>query len=316
MSVIKGLFRAKLRTILNLIIMIAVAVAVCITLNVPFGTGGAQKEFPENSITQSEQEDNSLTASSTASNQSQTDENAQNVENLPNGENGEENADAQKTQPNRNNVMNSVTIVTLIGIAVVGAGLLIGINVVSTKKREEEISRIISAGVDKKVIKKQFFIEAFLTVLVAGIIGTAIGACVAAPVSNAVMESKMTNMAANKGDRQIPTNENGEQMTRPDRENAVKPTNENGEEITGGYKGNFEAPDDENGDMPALPSDSDEKRQPADRPNNQTNNYFLMCIVSLCYTIGLALISGFFCCNPIEKINARKILDEEEKANE
>lgn len=68
MSVIKGLFRAKLRTILNLIIMIAVAVAVCITLNVPFGTGGAQKEFPENSITQSEQEDNSLTASSTASN--------------------------------------------------------------------------------------------------------------------------------------------------------------------------------------------------------------------------------------------------------
>ena len=279
MSVIKGLFRAKLRTILNLIIMIAVAVAVCITLNVPFGTGGAQKEFPENSITQSEQEDNSLTASSTASNQ-------------------------------------SMTIITLIGIAVVGAGLLIVVNVVSTKKREEEISRIISAGVDKKVIKKQFFIEAFLTVLVAGIIGTAIGACVAAPVSNAVMESKMTNMAANKGDRQIPTNENGEQMTRPDRENAVKPTNENGEEITGGYKGNFEAPDDENGDMPALPSDSDEKRQPADRPNNQTNNYFLMCIVSLCYTIGLALISGFFCCNPIEKINARKILDEEEKANE
>lgn len=303
MSVIKGLLRAKLRTLLNLIIMIAVAVAVCITLSVPFGTGGAQKEFSQNSVTQSEQNSESSTVASADTDQLQSSGDA------------EENSDALKSQ-NPRNVINSVTVFMLIGIALVGGGLLIAVNVVSTKKREEEIAKIISAGVDKKVIKKQFFIEAFLTVLVAGIIGTAIGAVVAAPVSNAVMESKMSEVMANRGNRQLPTNENGEQITMPDRENMQKPTNENGEEFTGGGSGNFEAPADENGETPALPSDTDEKRPPADRPNNQTNNYLLMCIASLCYTIGLALVSGFFCCNPIEKVSTRKIFDEEEKANE
>ncbi|MGN0173580.1 MAG: FtsX-like permease family protein [Acutalibacteraceae bacterium] len=286
----KGIMRAKLRTALNALVIIAVAFSVCLTLSTPIGMRKTEGIPPQN---------NSNSSTNTTQNSTQT--TSQIVNEPSSGSSDEaastdENNDLHKTKN-----FSSVNLMILVGIAVVGAGLLILINIISTNKRKEEIKQINAKGVSISAIKKQFFVEVFLIVLIFGVIGTAVAAVCAKPISNAMFQnnrpdfSQMQGGAAENGDSekpQIPTGEDGEAKAMPRGDNSETPPEKPDANING---------------------NSNSKLDRSDMNYDRSTNYFVMCLASFGYTLGLALIAGFFCSKPIKD---DKIIDEMEQKNE
>ena len=154
-TLLKGLGRAKARTILNAIIILSVTISVGIVLATPFNFGD-EKDFKDAKASTSQStESKDSTTKQTESQKSKSESRPQITMQKPD-----------------NDGFSTMKVITLAGIAIVGAGLLILVNLVSTNRRKEEIAQINANGISMGEIKKQFFKEALVTVLCVGIIGT------------------------------------------------------------------------------------------------------------------------------------------------
>ena len=79
----------------------------------------------------------------------------------------------------------------LIVILVIGAIILIVINVFNVRERKYEIGVLMAIGMKKINVAKQFLIEAFAVTLVAVLLGVVVGGVSAVPVTNALLENQI-----------------------------------------------------------------------------------------------------------------------------
>ena len=102
--------------------------------------------------------------------------------------------------------LDSFANVFLIVILLIGAIILIVLNIFSVRERKYEIGVLTAMGMKKSKVAIQFIIEIFIVSLVAVIIGIGVGGVSAVPVSNtllqkelAAQETKMNDMQMNFG---------------------------------------------------------------------------------------------------------------------
>ena len=176
-----------------------------------------------------------------------------------------ENIPQKPMQNPQNNGFSTAKIIVLSGIAIVGALLLVLVNFISTNCRKEEIAKIHANGISMGDIKKQFFKEALLTVLFVGIIGSAAATFVSRPIANAVFKNEPNFSQSDDF--------NDEDLTPP----AFDGANDNKN------SGNF------------TPPTFDKKS------DFRGNNFLLIALTSLGYTVVLSVVSGVFCGLPIKK---------------
>jgi ABC-type antimicrobial peptide transport system permease subunit len=370
-SIINGLKRAKLRTLLNSLIIILVAVAVCVTVYTPAIGNGKELKGEMPSFSQSEQttesgntdgqltettqaETTTVAESSESTTESADDKSSSTTDEK--SDNGEHQDFGQGGDFRGRNGFDKSNVIALIVIAVAGAGLLILVNMVSTKRRKSEILLIESNGVNKKIIKKQFFTEVFVSLLVAGIIGTAVGAVVAKPVSGLLYSNGKAEFSqaidnSNDSDSTDSDSSSSEQKEIPTGE---MPTGQgqdgkapSGEMPTGEMPSGEKPSDDGNSTPPSKPSDdnstndnssdssndsssdvtqadndtkeSADKKYSPDSEMSTVSKYVIMILASLGYVFGLSAIAGFFCYLPIEKMNGKdegNVSKEEESDDE
>ena len=242
-TLLKGLGRAKARTILNAIIILSVTISVGIVLATPFNFGD-KKDFKDAKASTSQStESKDSTTKQTESRKSKSESRPQITMQKPD-----------------NDGFSTMKVITLAGIAIVGAGLLILVNLVSTNRRKEEIAQINANGISMGEFKKQFFKEALVTVLCVGIIGSAVATFVSRPISDAIFKNEISSsQSANFSDSG---------MTPPSNDNST---------------GNFTPPAfNKNGGFGG-------------------NNYLLIALTTLGYTVVLSVVAGVFCALPIKK---------------
>lgn len=253
-TLLKGLGRAKARTILNAIIILSVTISVGIVLATPFNFSD-EKDFKDAKASTSQStESKDSTTKQTESRKSKSESEPQITMQKPD-----------------NDGFSTMKVITLAGIAIVGAGLLILVNLVSTNRRKEEIAQINANGISMGEIKKQFFKEALVTVLCVGIIGSAVATFVSRPISNAIFKNEISSShSASFG-------ENG--MTPPSMPD-----------------GNFTPPSNDNSSGSFTPPSFDKNGK-----FDGNNNYLLIVLTTLGYTVVLSIIAGVFCALPIKK---------------
>lgn len=109
----------------------------------------------------------------------------------------------------------------LIVILIIGAVILIVINIFNVRERKYEIGVLTAMGMKKGKVAMQFLTEIFIVTLAAVVIGTGVGAIASVPVTNTLLESQVesmqtsaTNTEANFGRGEMPQGQ-----TPPDMEN-------------------------------------------------------------------------------------------------
>lgn len=80
----------------------------------------------------------------------------------------------------------------LIVILVIGAIILVVLNIFSVRERKYEIGVLMAMGMKKKKVALQFISEIMIVTLMAAIIGGAAGAAASVPVTNALLENQIT----------------------------------------------------------------------------------------------------------------------------
>ncbi len=101
-------------------------------------------------------------------------------------------------------------------VFIIGAIILIVINIFNMRERKYEIGVMTAIGMKKQKVAVQFIIEMFVVTLVAIIIGAGIGAVTSVPVTNALLENQISLSEENQDDAQQSfgrdTNVGGEMM--------------------------------------------------------------------------------------------------------
>ena len=80
----------------------------------------------------------------------------------------------------------------LIVILVIGAIILVVLNIFSVRERKYEIGVLMAMGMKKKKVAMQFISEIMIVTLMAAIIGGAAGAAASVPVTNALLQNQIT----------------------------------------------------------------------------------------------------------------------------
>lgn len=88
----------------------------------------------------------------------------------------------------------------LIVILVIGAIILIVLNIFNVRERKYEIGVLTAMGMKKQKVALQFLTEIFAVTLAAVILGAAIGAVSSVPVTNALLENQVSSQQS-QGDR-------------------------------------------------------------------------------------------------------------------
>ncbi len=286
-TLLKGLARAKGRTIINALIILLATVAVGVVLAAPIGIGDKQ-DFANNNQTSNIQKSSSTENSSSESSETAITQNS----NSDNESSSQQIMMGQK--PNGGN-FNTTKAIILAGIAIVGAGLLILVNLVSTNRRKEEIEQIHANGISMSDIKKQFFKEALLTVLVVGIIGSAVATFVSKPIANTVFSNGISSseMGAFGGKcstpPSLPGGDNGNMQPPSDNNSSANSNSENSS--TDNSFGNNNSNGFPSGNMPQGGPIGE---------HGGNNHYLLIALATLGYTVVLSLVAGVFCALPIK----------------
>ena len=84
----------------------------------------------------------------------------------------------------------------LIVILVIGAVILVVLNIFNIRERKYEIGVLMAIGMKKSKVSAQFMTEIFVVTLTAVIIGIGIGAVSAVPVTNALLENQISRLAS------------------------------------------------------------------------------------------------------------------------
>lgn len=82
----------------------------------------------------------------------------------------------------------------LVVILIIGAIILIVMNIFNIRERKYEIGVLMAIGMKKRNIAIQFLTEIFVVTIIAVIIGAGIGAVSAVPVTNALLENQITSL--------------------------------------------------------------------------------------------------------------------------
>ncbi|MBR7133915.1 MAG: ABC transporter permease [Clostridia bacterium] len=80
----------------------------------------------------------------------------------------------------------------LIVILIIGAVILVVLNIFSVRERKYEIGVLTAMGMKKTKVAMQFMAEIFMVTLVSVIIGAAVGAVASVPVANTLLENQTT----------------------------------------------------------------------------------------------------------------------------
>ncbi len=83
----------------------------------------------------------------------------------------------------------------LIVILIIGAIILIVLNIFNIRERKYEIGVLTAIGMKKKNVALQFLIEIFIVTMLAVTLGIGIGAVSAVPVTNSLLESQITSQS-------------------------------------------------------------------------------------------------------------------------
>lgn len=89
----------------------------------------------------------------------------------------------------------------LIVILIIGAIVLIVLNIFSTRERKYEIGVLAAIGMKKGKVARLFLTEILVIALAGVIIGGGIGAAVSVPVTNSLLESQIESQQSNMEDR-------------------------------------------------------------------------------------------------------------------
>ena len=89
----------------------------------------------------------------------------------------------------------------LIVILIIGAIILVVLNIFSTRERKYEIGVLAAIGMKKSKVAKQFVMEIMVIALAGVIVGGAIGAAVSVPVTNSLLASQIEASQENSNDR-------------------------------------------------------------------------------------------------------------------
>ncbi len=118
----------------------------------------------------------------------------------------------------------------LLVILIIGAIILIVLNILTVRERKYEIGVLTAMGMKKAKVALQFLTEIFVVTLAAVIVGAVIGGVCASPVANALLENQVTSQSNQM--QQVDKNFGREQnfgggmgggMQRPDDEGTTAP---------------------------------------------------------------------------------------------
>lgn len=84
----------------------------------------------------------------------------------------------------------------LLVILIIGAVILVVLNIFSVRERKYEIGVLMAMGMKKWKVASQFMVEIFTVTLAAVILGAAIGAVSSVPVTNALLEGQVSSQSA------------------------------------------------------------------------------------------------------------------------
>jgi len=98
----------------------------------------------------------------------------------------------------------------LLVILIIGAIILVVLNIFSVRERKYEIGVLTAMGMKKFKVAGQFLVEIFAVTLIAVMIGAGVGAVSSVPVSNALLANQIE--AANEKQENITANFGGNQM--------------------------------------------------------------------------------------------------------
>jgi putative ABC transport system permease protein len=83
----------------------------------------------------------------------------------------------------------------LIVILLIGAIILVVLNIFNIRERKYEIGVLTAMGMKKGKVALQFLIEIFVVTLIAVIIGASVGAVTSVPVTNALLENQVSSQS-------------------------------------------------------------------------------------------------------------------------
>ncbi|MBO4468685.1 MAG: ABC transporter permease, partial [Clostridia bacterium] len=129
-----------------------------------------------------------------------------------------EDVDNYNTSVDQLNTLGEYATYFLIVIFIIGAFVLIIINLFSIRNRKYEIGVLTAIGMKKYKVALQFVTELFVVTFAALIIGSAIGAATSVPVTNKLLKTINTSQTTSQSETTSSSNSSGKtnQMTPPD----------------------------------------------------------------------------------------------------
>lgn len=97
--------------------------------------------------------------------------------------------------------MSTMTGVFLIVVLIIGAVILIVLNIFSVRERKYEIGVLTAMGMKKSKVAVQFITEIFMISIIAVIIGIVIGGVSSLPISNALLKSQVAAQQAEQAEK-------------------------------------------------------------------------------------------------------------------
>lgn len=114
----------------------------------------------------------------------------------------------------------------LIVVFVIGAIVLVVLNIFSIRERKQEIGILCALGMNKTKIALQFFSETLFIALFAFIVGSGLGAVTSVPITNTLLESQISSTDSmnetkkqNFSRQQTPPNNDSSQQPKTDESN-------------------------------------------------------------------------------------------------
>lgn len=159
----------------------------------------------------------------------------------------------------------------LLVVLIIGAVVLIVINMFNIRERKYEIGVLTAIGMKKWKVASQFVTELFVVTLAAIIVGAGVGAAVSVPVTNALLS------------RQIESNQESQSNISKD---FGRNTNAGG----GGMMGMPTPPQDNGGQRPEMPENANSSGGFMDKVKDKAQNYINEVSYSTNLTVILQLI--------------------------
>ena len=94
------------------------------------------------------------------------------------------------------NTLSTIAGYFLLVILIIGAIILVVLNIFNVRERKYEIGVLTAMGMKKGKVALQFLTEIFVITLAAIIIGTGVGAASSVPVTNALLENQVASQTA------------------------------------------------------------------------------------------------------------------------